>query len=165
MTYQYQIVIRTLQTSTWIQYYIDSCQVDFQSESSEAIKKIIECYGSTGNPQLFLEQLLALFSSVPSYPGQSEHSSDLSDDQLKPKVQSLVAANESLLLAKQELEEQASTLSRTKENREVEKGTSINCHLAAFKRLEPLRSRCHSQKNLYFSRCPKVEGGKSRAET
>ena len=33
-------------------------------------------------------------------------------------------------------------------------GTSINCHLAAFKRLEPLRSRCHSQKNLYFSRCP-----------
>ena len=36
------------------------------------------------------------------------------------------------------------------------RGTSINCHLAAFKRLEPLRSRCHSQKNLYFSRYPKA---------
>jgi len=40
------------------------------------------------------------------------------------------------------------------EDLEKLKGTSINCHLAAFKRLEPLRSRCHSQKNLYFSRCP-----------
>jgi myosin heavy subunit len=122
MTYQYRIVIRTLQTSAWSTYYYsDSCQVDFQSESYEAIKKFIECYGSTNDPQLFLEQLLALFPSVPSHPGQSEHSSDLSDDQLKQQVQSLVAANKSLQVAKQELEEQVSTLSRTKENREVEK--------------------------------------------
>jgi len=27
--------------------------------------------------------------------------------------------------------------------------TSINCHLADFKRLEPLKLRCHSQENLY----------------
>jgi len=39
-------------------------------------------------------------------------------------------------------------------------GTSINCHLAAFKRLEPLRSRCHSQKNLYFSRYPINRGAR-----
>ncbi len=37
-------------------------------------------------------------------------------------------------------------------------GTSINCLIDNLGSPEPLESHCHSQQDLYFSRCPNVTG-------
>ena len=126
MDYKYRITImvwKPYQHSGWYQnggYYDTTCHIDITFPDDENVKQFVERYGSTLDAFLFLNELLNLCSSKPSQE-QTANLTSLDYKTLTQKAEELLKDRESLQIAKQELEKQVSTLSRTKENREVEK--------------------------------------------